>query len=132
MGNVFLFQNLYNELMNFKDKVIQIVQKIPEGRVTTYGTISNLAGLPRGARLVGGILHFNSEEYKLPWYRVINRHGFISTLCVDHPKQEQKALLESEGIVVSEDFMIDLSIYGWFGESAEPRGKRRRGNTQKG
>jgi methylated-DNA-protein-cysteine methyltransferase related protein len=102
--------------LSFKDKTIQIIKQIPEGRVTTYGTIATLAGLPRGARLVGGILHYNSKQYNLAWYRVINRHGFISTICFDHTKQEQKVLLESEGIEVSEDFMVDLEKYGWFGE----------------
>ena len=98
--------------MNFKDKVIDIVKKIPNGRVTTYGTVALLVGVPRGARLVGGVLHFNIND--APWHRVINRHGFISTRCLDHPKQLQKALLEQEGIEVSGDFMIDLKKYGWF------------------
>ena len=44
--------------MNFKDRVLSIVKKIPEGRVTNYGTIAVMAGVPRGARLVGGVLHF--------------------------------------------------------------------------
>lgn len=99
--------------MNFKDRVIQIVRKIPYGKVTTYGTVATLAGLPRGARLVGGILHFNINAG--PWHRVINRHGFISTKCLDHPKALQKALLEQEGIEVSDDFMINLQKYGWWG-----------------
>ena len=99
--------------MNFKEKVIQIVKKIPYGRVTTYGTVAILAGVPRGARLVGGILHFNISAAS--WHRVINRHGFISTTCLAHPKQLQKTLLEQEGIEVSDDFMINLHEYGWFG-----------------
>lgn len=99
---------------NFKDNVIETVKRIPYGRVTTYGTVATLAGLPRGARLVGGVLHFN--EMSAPWHRVIQRHGFISTKCLDHPKQLQKALLEQEGIEVSDDFMINLDRYGWFGE----------------
>lgn len=81
--------------------------------MTTYGTIAALAGLPRGARLVGGMLHFTNLKDPLPWQRVINRHGFISTKCLDHPKQEQKMLLEDEGIEVSDDFMVDLSKYFW-------------------
>lgn len=101
--------------MNFKERVIQVVKKIPYGKVTTYGTVAALAGLPRGARLVGGMLHFTSEENDLPWQRIINRHGFISTKCLEHPKELQKALLEGEGIEVSEDFMVDLKKYGWFG-----------------
>ena len=99
--------------MNFKDKVIQIVNKIPYGKVTTYGTVAILAGIPRGARLVGGVLHFNIQD--APWYRVINRHGFISTKCLEHPKTLQKVLLEQEGVEVSKDFMIDLKKYGWWG-----------------
>ncbi len=68
-----------------------------------------------------GVLHFNPEDEEgrdVPWHRVINRHGFISTKCLDHPKQLQKALLEGEGIEVSKAFMIDLEEYGWFGEKA--------------
>lgn len=99
----------------FKTRVIQIVRKIPYGRVTTYGTVATLAGLPRGARLVGGVLHFASETQNLPWQRIINRHGFISTKCLEHPKALQKALLEQEGIEVSYDFMVNLNKYGWWG-----------------
>lgn len=102
--------------MRFKDKVIQIVKKIPYGRVTTYGTVATLAGLPRAARSVGGILHLNYQKYNLAWHRVINREGFISIRCLDHSKALQKAFLEQEGIKVSDDFMVNLEKYGWFGE----------------
>ncbi|MDD5147609.1 MAG: MGMT family protein [Candidatus Daviesbacteria bacterium] len=99
--------------MSFKERVIKIVKKIPYGKVTTYGTVATLAGIPRGGRLVGGILHFNIDA--APWHRVVNRHGFISTKCLDHPKALQKVLLEQEGIEVTADFMINLQKYGWFG-----------------
>ena len=102
--------------MNFKDRVIEIIKKIPVGKVTTYGTIATLAGLPRGGRLVGGVLHFNTEKHNLAWQRIINRNGFISTRCLEHPKPLQKALLEQEGIEVSKDFVVDLKKYGWWGE----------------
>lgn len=98
--------------MGFKEKVIHIVNSIPYGKVTTYGTVATLAGIPRGGRLVGGILHFNIDD--APWHRVINRHGFISTKCLDHPRELQKVLLEQEGVAVSQDFMINLRKYGWF------------------
>lgn len=103
--------------MNFKSRVIEIIKQIPYGKVTTYGAIAILAGLPRGARLVGGILHYNSDKFNLPWHRVINRHGFISTTCLDHLRQAQKALLLEEGIQVSHDFMVNLGKYGWWGEN---------------
>ncbi|MDD2822652.1 MAG: methylated-DNA--[protein]-cysteine S-methyltransferase [Candidatus Daviesbacteria bacterium] len=103
------------ELTNFKQKVIQIVKKIPRGKVTTYGTVSTLAGNLRGARMVGGILHFNSDKYDLPWHRVINREGYISIKRLEYPKELQKALLQQEGIEVSEGFIVNLKKYGWWG-----------------
>lgn len=108
---------------SFKNKVIEIVKKIPYGKVTTYGTVATLAGLPGGARLVGGILHYNSDKFNLPWHRVINRYGYISTTCLDHLKQAQKALLLDEGIQVSDDFMINLDKYGWPHFAKAARGK---------
>lgn len=103
----------------FTEKVIQVIQKIPYGKVTTYGTVATLAGNPRGAREVGYILHSFTEKYGLPWQRVINRNGFISIRGgqID-AKVLQKTLLEQEGIEVSSDFMIDLGQYGWFGEKS--------------
>lgn len=107
--------------MTFKDRVVEIVKKIPYGKVTTYGTIATLAGLPRGGRLVGGVLHFNTEKDSLPWQRIINREGYISTKCLEHPKLLQKALIEQEGIEVSKDFVVDLKKYGWDLRSLEER-----------
>lgn len=104
--------------LNFKEQVIQLLKQVPYGRVTTYGTIATLAGWPRGAWIVGGILHNFSDKADLPWQRIINRHGFISTNCEEHMRQLQKALLLQEGIAVSQDFMVDLDKYGWWGEES--------------
>lgn len=102
--------------MTFKDKVIEVVASIPCGKVTTYGTVALLAGIPRGSRMVGAILHFNAERFDLPWHRVVNRHGYISTNCAEHTRDIQKGLLEQEGIEVSPSFIVHLKKYGWFGE----------------
>lgn len=102
---------------SFKDLVIQNILRIPYGKVTTYGTIAALSGEPRRAREVGYILHSLTEKYNLPWQRVINRNGFIAIRGGDvNMKNLQKKLLEEEGVAVSEDFVIDLKKYGWWGE----------------
>ena len=102
--------------MDFQEKVIQIIKKIPYGKVTSYGTIATLAGEPRKAREVGYILHSLTKKYDLPWQRVINRSGYISIRGDDiNMKALQKALLLQEGIAVSKDFMVDLDKYGWWG-----------------
>lgn len=98
----------------FRQNIIKFTSMIPYGKVTTYGTLASLAGSPRASRVIGGILHSSKKE--IPWHRVINRYGYISIKCFDHPKSFQKGLLEGEGIEVSEDFMVDLDKYGWVGQ----------------
>lgn len=102
--------------MKFGEKVVEIIKNVPYGRVTTYGTVAVLAGMPRGARLVGGILIGRSEKESLPWQRVINREGYLSIKNHEYPKALQKALLEQEGVEVSKEFIVDLKKYGWFGD----------------
>ncbi len=104
----------------FKSAVIENILKIPEGKVTTYGTIATLSGEPRRAREVGYILHALTEKHNLPWQRVINREGYISIRGNDiNMKNLQKKLLEEEGVAVSEEFVIDLKKYGWWGDGQE-------------
>lgn len=104
------------EETSFKDFVINIIKSIPYGKVTTYGTVAVLAGSPRSAREVGYILHALTKKHDLPWQRVINKKGYISVRGGDvNMKNLQKALLEQEGVEVSKDFMVDLGIYGWWG-----------------
>ncbi len=104
---------------NFREKVIEIIRKIPYGKVTTYGTVATIAGSPRSARIVGGILHSSSEKEELPWQRVINREGYLSIRSgLMDAKHLQKALLEEEGIEVSKEFVVDLDSYGWFGDES--------------
>lgn len=100
----------------FKEKVIEITFAIPKGKVTTYGTIATLAGIPRGAQMVGGILHYAIDELGIPWHRVVNRVGFVSTKCFEHPRDLQIVLLKQEGIEVDGNLVVDLDTYGWFGD----------------
>lgn len=95
----------------FQQRIWQIVAAIPYGRVTTYGEIARLAGSPRAARQVGGVLRRLPKGSKLPWYRVINRMGEIS-LTGDNLDRQRQALL-AEGIEVSAEGKISLSRYRW-------------------
>lgn len=90
----------------FPQRVWQIVASIPEGFVTTYGDVARLAGSPRAARQVGGVLKRLPEGSTLPWHRVVNRHGAISLTGPDLQRQRQALL--AEGVVVSG---TDKSIY---------------------
>ncbi len=95
-----------------------MVRSIPRGRVATYGQIAAFCGSPRGARMVGWALHVLKEDRlrEIPWHRVINRQGMISTTCEEHTRELQKRVLEHEGIKVAErssTYWIDLQKYLW-------------------
>lgn len=98
-------------LDSFQHRIWQIVASIPPGRVTTYGEIAQLAGSPRAARQVGGVLKRLPAGSKLPWYRVVNRSGQIS-LVGDDLKRQRQALL-AEGVEVSADGRIDMPRFRW-------------------
>lgn len=94
----------------FTQAVIEIIQKIPKGKVMTYGQIAQLAGQKKGARQVVRILHSMSDAYQLPWHRVVNKSGKIGIGAQDG-YQLQKALLLGEGITFSSEDIINLSEY---------------------
>lgn len=96
---------------SFRQRVFQVIAAIPYGKVTTYGEVARLAGSPRAARQVGGVLKKLPAGSTLPWHRVINRHGQISLQGEDFQRQRQ-ALLE-EGIIFAAHSTVDLSVYGW-------------------
>ena len=97
---------------SFRERVLAVVKLIPAGRVTNYGTVALLAGRPRAARQVGGILYgLREDELDVPWQRVINAQGGISTYKVGSGEL-QVALLKAEGVEVI-DRTVDLNVYGW-------------------
>ncbi len=95
----------------FSKLAIEIIQKIPVGRVATYVQIATLAGNNKAARQISRILHSSSDKYELPWHRVINSQGRISLRSGDGFEM-QKAMLESEGIQVKKG-KIDLAKFQW-------------------
>jgi len=96
--------------------VIDLIKKIPPGRVSTYGRIAALAGNPRAARQVVRALHSSSAKEELPWHRVVDARGRIA-LPPGAGAELQRAMLEREGIVFGADGGIDLDRYLW-----KPRG----------
>jgi methylated-DNA-protein-cysteine methyltransferase-like protein len=97
---------------SFQQRIWQIIAAIPPGKVTTYGEVAQLAGSPRAARQVGGVLKRLPKGSTLPWHRVVNRHGTIS-LQGDSLFRQRDAL-EAEGIEVSDDGHIALDKYRWY------------------
>jgi len=101
-----------SRLTPFHQCVVDVIRRIPRGKVATYGQIAGLAGDSRAARQVVRILHTQSEKCSLAWHRVINKQGRIS--LPHHGGYElQKSLLKREGVKFDRDDVIDLTRYGW-------------------
>ncbi len=103
---------------NLFERIYAVVCAVPSGRVTTYGDVSRiLLGHARAARTVGWALHGLPPERVevVPWWRVVNARGRISTSCAIHTASEQHQRLAAEEIAFGTDGRIDLDRYGWDG-----------------
>lgn len=104
---------------DFYRQVYAVVRRIPRGRVTSYGRVAKMLGRPNAARAVGYALAALANKPEpnppIPWYRVINHAGRISTPDMDGGANQQMKLLRAEGVAVSDDLRVDLSVYLWEG-----------------
>jgi methylated-DNA-protein-cysteine methyltransferase related protein len=94
------------------ERIWSTVERIPSGRVATYGQIADLAGLPRRARLVGRALKELPDERTLPWHRVLRSPGRIAFARGTSEYREQRERLAAEGVLF-DGAKIDLKRYGW-------------------
>ena len=104
---------------DFYRQVYAVVRRIPRGRVTSYGRVARMLGRPNAARAVGYALAAlggkRQSDPPLPWYRVINHVGRISTPDMDGGANQQMKLLRAEGVTVSDDLRVNLDVYLWEG-----------------
>ena len=91
-------------------KIYEIVRKIPKGKVSTYGQIAKIADC--SPRVAGYAMH-SVKDKNIPWQRVINSKGMISFPESSQGYDEQRAILEAEGIFFNEKGKIDLKEFGW-------------------
>lgn len=98
----------------YRDRVYAVVQRIPPGKVATYGQVARLAA-PCTARMVGFALAGMPKDSGVPWQRVINRMGKISPHGAGFGSAMQRALLEEEGVQFDAEGRVDLDKVGWDG-----------------
>jgi methylated-DNA-protein-cysteine methyltransferase related protein len=90
------------------ERVLREVQRIPKGRVATYGDVATASGYPGAARQVVWALRSGGKA--VPWHRVLGAKGRI--LLTGENGFEQRLRLRSEGVVVLGD-RVDLGAYGF-------------------
>jgi methylated-DNA-protein-cysteine methyltransferase-like protein len=93
-------------------RIYDVARQIPYGRVATYGQLATIVGAALTARDVGDAMAALRDQHPMPpvpWQRVINAQGKVST----GPRQQQ--LLEQEGVVFNARGHTDLQRFGWCG-----------------
>ena len=98
----------------FKSRVLAVVGAIPEGRVTTYGTIAR--HLRVTARQVAFVLARLTvdESKRLPWFRVVAANGVVSSTKLGSVGRRQIARLRAEGVAVTPRNKVeDFHVVAW-------------------
>lgn len=97
----------------FYEKVYQIVEQIPSGKVVSYGQIAAMAGNPLAARAAGAAMRNTPEYLDIPCHRVVNQSGGIAPGYAFGGSGKQRELLENEGVVFKENGCIDMKRCQW-------------------
>ena len=96
--------------------VLDVVDRIPAGKVMTYGDVAELMG--RGSpRTVGAVLSEHGRE--VPWQRVVQASGRPAEPYL----QEALRLLSDEGCPLRGE-RVDLAAARWDGQDPQGDGAR--------
>lgn len=95
----------------FFERVYEIVRRVPQGRVVSYGQIARMLGAPRSARMVGWAMRCCPEE--IPWQRVVKADGTVAGGAFSDVR---RALLQAEGVLFLDDGRVDMNVCQWAGE----------------
>jgi len=99
---------------SFFEKVYDVVRLIPYGRVTSYGAIAAYLGTKGSSRMVGWAMNAShSAKENVPAHRVVNRNGLLTGKHHFGTPTIMQQLLESEGIVVTDDQVQDFDKIFW-------------------
>ena len=98
---------------NFFEKVYAVARRIPYGKVTSYGAIAKSLGTNRSARMVGWAMNASHNIEDVPAHRVVNRKGLLTGKHHFDGTNLMQQLLESEGITVVDNQIIDFEKHFW-------------------
>ncbi len=99
---------------DFFTRVFVVAQKIPKGRVTSYGAIANFLGTGLSARTVGWAMNSSgSASKRVPAHRVVNNKGLLTGKHHFATPTLMQELLEAENVVVIDDQVQNFEKIFW-------------------
>ncbi len=91
-----------------------VVELIPYGRATSYGAIARYLGTGGSSRMVGWAMNASHQKLQhIPAHRVVNRNGLLTGKNHFGGPDTMQQLLESEGISVENDQIINFKNIFW-------------------
>ncbi len=102
-------------MTDFQEKVHKLAQKIPKGKVATYGQLAQMAGSPGAARAVGMCMKTNPDRDITPCHRVVASDGKLTGYAFGKGVSTKKEILLKEGVGFVGD-RVDLKTSQWNGK----------------
>ena len=97
----------------FFSNVYDVVRLIPEGKVTSYGSIANYLGAPRSSRMVCWAMNASHNLKDVPAHRVVNRNGLLTGKMHFNPPERMEQLLTNEGLNIENDKIRNFEDVFW-------------------
>ena len=95
------------------ERIYRVVEQIPAGMVTTYGSIAGYIGVRSGARMVGYALNNSIESGRqIPAHRVVNRLGQLTGRAY-FPGDTMRERLMQENVEFKEEYTVDIEKHFW-------------------
>jgi methylated-DNA-protein-cysteine methyltransferase related protein len=102
-----------NDTQDPYERIYLVCEQVPAGQVATYGDVATVVGGACDARTVGyAMAALGSRATNVPWQRIINRTGGISTSGA-----RQRELLEAEGVGFDAKGHVHMDAHHWPGPS---------------
>lgn len=98
---------------SFFNKVYQVAQNIPHGKVTSYGAIAKAIGAAKSARMVGYAMNNAANMEDVPAHRVVNRNGVLTGKHHFSGTNLMQQLLENEGLTIANNTVQNFEKHFW-------------------
>lgn len=99
----------------YVERVLSLVEQIPAGRVTTYGTIASVVGAG-GPRQVGAVMSLYGGP--VPWWRVVRADGGLASSDDGEAREHHRG----EGTPFRPSGAVDMSAAMWWPDTPGPVG----------
>jgi methylated-DNA-[protein]-cysteine S-methyltransferase len=93
--------------MDFQERVLELLKKIPKGKVTTYKILAKQMKT-KAYRAVGTACHNNPKPIVIPCHRVVRSDGNLAVCHEDNCHMMRIKLLKNEGIKFKENKIVDF------------------------